>query len=183
MNNVQKILLEARDLYQNNIQNNEKYKNYLNKLRIINLCNISNKLSQYNINLENEKSKVSVVYDSDKNKITTKDVTVRIVHGDNTKIINNNEKNTYTFTQNGSFTFRLSIKGKTHALAVSVKNIKETNVIDLNKKEYKSSIIQLVNEKDSGFISLRNNDFILIIIIIFIITAIITFIKYKRIFR
>ena len=149
MSNIKNIILKAKDIYLNQIQNKESYANYLNKQRINNLCKISNEIMQYNIELENEKKLVKVIYNQDKNKKTSTDMIVTVQFGDKTKILNNNGINTYTFNKNGAFTFYLSIKGKTHALAITIKNIEKKeldNIIvkDLYKKQVNSKKIEIV---------------------------------------
>ena len=129
----------AKDLYNNKIQTENIYKNVLNKQRILNISGLVDKVidQKISVHIEKEKAEIKVRYDKDTNILTNEEIKVTLSVGKNTKIINNNGKNTYTFKQNGTFEFILEIRENTYKVPITITNInKEYNIDD----EYISNI-------------------------------------------
>ena len=82
-------------------------------------------------------------------KLTNKDVIVTL-KGNNIKITNNQGKNTYTFTKNGTFIFEYTIRGRNLKITVNVDNIdKEAPIvrnIENNQIIYTNILPNIVDE-------------------------------------
>lgn len=128
------LIQKAQNIYNNNIQNDNIYENVLNKKRIINIVNMTNKIIDTKIEkfIENEKAQIKLTYDRDTNVLTSENITVTLTIGSNTKIINNNGKNTYTFKANGIFEFEIEIKGESYKIPVTISNISKEFIIENN---------------------------------------------------
>ena len=128
------LMQKAQNIYNNNIQNDNIYENVLNKKRIINIVNMTNKIIDTKIEkfIENEKAQIKLTYDRDTNVLTSENITVTLTIGSNTKIINNNGKNTYTFKANGIFEFEIEIKGESYKIPVTISNISKEFIIENN---------------------------------------------------
>lgn len=111
--------------YYNNIQTTQGYEkeyNYISTKYLIEYANIilNNKITEY---IEN--NPVTVSYSA--TSLTKQDVTVTLNIPQDVKITNNEGNNTYTFTENGTFTFEYERRGKTDSEIVSVNYIDKTS--------------------------------------------------------
>ena len=122
------FVLELKSLlteYYNNIQTTQGYEkeyNYISTKYLIEYANIilNNKITEY---IEN--NPVTVSYST--TSLTNQDVTVTLNIPQDVKITNNEGSNTYTFTENGTFTFEYERRGKTDSEIVSVNYIDKTS--------------------------------------------------------
>ncbi len=122
------FVLELKSLlteYYNNIQTTQGYEkeyNYISTKYLIEYANIilNNKITEY---IEN--NPVTVSYSA--TSLTNQDVTVTLNIPQDVKITNNEGSNTYTFTENGTFTFEYERRGKTDSKLVSVNYIDKTS--------------------------------------------------------
>ena len=122
------FVLELKSLlteYYNNIpttQGYEKEYNYISAKYLIEYANIilNNKITEY---IEN--NPVTVSYST--TSLTNQDVTVTLNIPQDVKITNNEGSNTYTFTENGTFTFEYERRGKKDSEIVSVNYIDKTS--------------------------------------------------------
>ncbi len=122
------FVLELKSLlteYYNNIQTTQGYEkeyNYISAKYLIEYANIilNNKITEY---IEN--NPVTVSYSA--TSLTNQDVTVTLNIPQDVKITNNEGSNTYTFTENGTFTFEYERRGKKDSEIVSVNYIDKTS--------------------------------------------------------
>ena len=122
------FVLELKSLlteYYNNIQTTQGYEkeyNYISAKYLIEYANIilNNKITEY---IEN--NPVTVSYST--TSLTNQDVTVTLNIPQDVKITNNEGSNTYTFTENGTFTFEYERRGKKDSEIVSVNYIDKTS--------------------------------------------------------
>lgn len=122
------FILELKNLlteYYNNIQTTQGYEkeyNYISTKYLIEYANIilNNKITEY---IEN--NLVTVSYSA--TSLTNQDVTITLNIPQDVKITNNEGNNTYTFTENGTFTFEYERRGKTDSEIVSVNYIDKTS--------------------------------------------------------
>lgn len=125
--NVDRVLYlinKSKNIYQNQINNEDKYINFINKKRIIYIDDICDRYISNMINLvKDEISKITIEYDKDTNIPTNDNISVKIKYGPNSKIINNDGKNVYTYKTNDKFDFELDIKGWNYKVKTSVDNI------------------------------------------------------------
>ncbi len=100
---------------------------------------------------------VSISYSE--TNLTNKDV-VATLNGNNIKITNNEGKNTYTFTENKSFIFEYTIKGRNFKIEAKVNNIDKkapeiTNVKD--RQILYTSIIPKITDENLDKITLKKD--------------------------
>ena len=154
------IITVEKDIYNNKLQLDSKSDNYLNKQGILKIVNSLSNIIDNKIELfkKEEKSKLKIVSDTDMSITTNKDVTITLLHGDNTTIINNDGKDTYTFTENGKFIFKVSIKNEIYALLVTVDNIDKSKVDVGKTSEYMLDGNYIINiEKNTKVKTLVQN--------------------------
>lgn len=117
---------QVKDIYYNDITNENNYKNYLNKKRILNSIEIISYMLNYNIKTEAEieSKNVKMVYNYDQGSLTNRDVIVQIKLPSNKCVIENNVNNTkYTFTDNGTKNITINIRGYKYNYEIKVTNI------------------------------------------------------------
>ena len=123
------LINNIKEIYNNNIQNEELSYNYLNKRRIQNTCDIISKLleNEIKINVEKESKSIIVTYNTNLNTLTNKDVTAQIKLPSNKCSIENNPSNTkYTFTENGTKNITINIRGYKYNYDIKITNIDKT---------------------------------------------------------
>jgi len=125
---LEDLLAAEVNIYENGLQTDSVATNYLNKQRIIQICPILSKIMDKKIEdfIEQEKSKLQIVYNHDINVFTNQDVIATLQHGTSTIITNNDGKDQYTFQENNTFTFEVSIKGNNYKMIATVNNIDKT---------------------------------------------------------
>ena len=106
-----------------------------------------------------EANPVTVTY-SDMSEWTNKDVIATLNIGSDAKVTNNEGNNTYTFKENGSFSFEYERRGRTFSQEVKVENIDkilpEISNIE-NGKIYFESVIPNVNDEHLGKVQVTLN--------------------------
>lgn len=83
--------------------------------------------------------------------ITNQDVTVTLNIGNDTKIINNNGSNQYTFTENGEFTFEYVRRGRNFRQTVKVDNIdkQSPNITGVKQGQVYENTVKPIVEDDN----------------------------------
>ena len=158
---IQKLLelKESALKYYNKILDTQDYVsqyNYISSKYLIEYINIllNNKITEY---IEN--NPVTVTY-SDMSEWTNKDVIATLNIGSDAKVTNNEGNNTYTFKENGSFSFEYERRGRTFSQEVKVENIDkilpEISNIE-NGKIYFESVIPNVNDEHLGKVQVTLN--------------------------
>lgn len=129
---AESLIETAKHLYNNNIQSGNIYENVLNKRRILNIIDVTNEIIDIKMEkiIESEKEKIQVIYDRDTNEITSEDITATLIVGENTKITNNDGKNSYTFKNNGTFEFKLDVCGQAYSVTITISNINKNYIIE-----------------------------------------------------
>ncbi len=118
------LIQKSKDIYNKDMQTVNQSRNYINKLRILKLNQISNLYIDNVVEeIKTEISKIELKYDKDLETKTNGPITVTINHGNKTKVVNNEGKDYHTFYDNGEFKFLLSIKKEQYYVDVKVDNI------------------------------------------------------------
>lgn len=132
-------LIELVEIGKEKLQfNNTTYADYLYSTMIETWTNsiIKEKIDNYI-----SENPVKISYSE--TNLTNKDVVARIETNAKIEITNNGNKNEYTFSENGSFIFEYTIKGRTFSISANVKNIDkippEITGIE-NEKSYQNSV-------------------------------------------
>lgn len=125
---VTDLIEEEIHIYENSLQTENTSVNYLNKQRIIKISPILSKIIDKKVEefIEQERTKLQIVYDKDINIWTNQDIKATLKHGNSTSISNNNGSEEYIFTDNGTFYYKVSIKGNTYEIKATVNNIDKT---------------------------------------------------------
>lgn len=129
----EKILEFSKDLYEdseyiNNLEEENDIKTGLivsYDLHAKYLADWANVFTNLYIDKYIEENPVTVSYSA--TSLTNQDVTVTLNITQDVKITNNEGSNTYTFTENGTFTFEYERRGKTDSKLVSVNYIDKTS--------------------------------------------------------
>ena len=117
--------LNSKAKYINNIENEEKVKTGLivsNSLHAYYLADWANEFAKIYVEKYIEENPVTVSY-SNTDEFTNQDVIATLNIGSDSKVTNNNESNTYTFTKNDTFTFEYERRGQAYTLEATVSNI------------------------------------------------------------
>lgn len=147
------IIQEERSIYQNELLTDIESSNYLNKQKIIKVSNILSSFIENRTNeiIEKEIAKLKITTDKDTSIITDQNITVTLEHGNYTKILNNEGKDTYTFTENDSFVFEVKIGTKIYNILVTIDNIDRPTINSNSKykvgEEYITQISKNTNAK------------------------------------
>ena len=134
LNEEAKIINNIKDIYDNKINSESISDNYLNKLIINKNTELVSQLIENKIkNTADKEFQTINIEDCDLNKITNKDVNVKLKLPNNkSQITNNDGKESVQFTQNGEFTFDINIRGYDYQYKVKVSNIdKESPKINI----------------------------------------------------
>lgn len=121
-----------------------------NSLHAYYLADWANDFANIYVNKYIKENPVTVSY-SNTDEFTNKDVTVTLNIGSDSKVINNEGKNTYTFNKNGTFTFEYERRGQAFKQEITVTNIdKEAPVISgiINGKIYTNSVKPIITDKN-----------------------------------
>lgn len=121
-----------------------------NSLHAYYLADWANNFANIYVNKYIKENPVTVSY-SNTDEFTNKDVTVTLNIGSDSKVINNEGKNTYTFNKNGTFTFEYERRGQAFKQEITVTNIdKEAPVISgiVNGKIYTNSVKPVITDKN-----------------------------------
>ena len=121
-----------------------------NSLHAYYLADWANDFANIYVNKYIKENPVTVSY-SNTDEFTNKDVTVTLNIGSDSKVINNEGKNTYTFNENGTFTFEYERRGQAFKQEITVTNIdKEAPVISgiVNGKIYTNSVKPVITDKN-----------------------------------
>lgn len=121
-----------------------------NSLHAYYLADWANDFANIYVNKYIKENPVTVSY-SNTDEFTNKDVTVTLNIGSDSKVINNEGKNTYTFNKNGTFTFEYERRGQAFKQEITVTNIdKEAPVISgiVNGKIYTNSVKPVITDKN-----------------------------------
>ncbi len=154
LSNLEELALE----YYNKISDNQNYVdqyNYISSKYLIEYVNIllNSKITEYI-----ETNPITVSYSE--TKLTNKDVIATLNIGSDAKVTNNEGNNTYTFKENGSFSFEYERRGRTFSQEVKVENIDkilpEISNIE-NGKIYFESVIPNVNDEHLGKVQVTLN--------------------------
>ena len=162
-----KILEFSKDLYEkaeyiNNLEEENDIKTGLivsYDLHAKYLANWAENFTNIYIDEYIEANPVTVTY-SDMSEWTNKDVIATLNIGSDAKVTNNEGNNTYTFKENGSFSFEYERRGRTFSQEVKVENIDkilpEISNIE-NGKIYFESVIPNVNDEHLGKVQVTLN--------------------------
>ena len=167
---VTDLLNEIKLIYEAHIHTENISYNYANKVKIIQMCDLLEKVIDNEIKefKEIEKSKIEFYYDEE--NLTNQDVMATMKHGEYTTIVNNNGRATYIFTENGTFDFEVVIKDEHYLVNVTVDWIDKIHpeFIGINDRvdEMESITINVVDEnlesvvatKDGQAIQFNNGD-------------------------
>ena len=121
-----------------------------NSLHAYYLADWANDFANIYVNKYIKENPVTVSY-SNTDEFTNKDVTVTLNIDSDSKVINNEGKNTYTFNENGTFTFEYERRGQAFKQEITVTNIdKEAPVISgiVNGKIYTNSVKPVITDKN-----------------------------------
>lgn len=121
-----------------------------NSLHAYYLADWANDFANIYVNKYIKENPVTVSY-SNTDEFTNKDLTVTLNIGSDSKVINNEGKNTYTFNKNGTFTFEYERRGQAFKQEITITNIdKETPVISgiVNGKIYTNSVKPVITDKN-----------------------------------
>ena len=100
-----------------------------NSLHAYYLADWANDFANIYVNKYIKQNPVTVSY-SNTDEFTNQDVTVNLNIGSDSKVTNNEGKNTYTFTKNGTFTFEYERRGQAFEEKVTITSIdKEAPII------------------------------------------------------
>lgn len=119
-----------------------------NSLHAYYLADWANDFANIYVNKYIKQNPVTVSY-SNTDEFTNQDVTVTLNIGSDSKVINNEGKNTYTFTKNGTFTFEYERRGQAFEEKVTVTSIdKEAPTISgvVNGKIYTDSAKPVIKD-------------------------------------
>ena len=121
-----------------------------NSLHAYYLADWANDFANIYVNKYIKENPVTVSY-SNTDEFTNKDVTVTLNIGSDSKVINNEGKNTYTFNKNGTFTFEYERRGQAFKQEITITNIdKEAPIISgiVNGKIYTNSVKPVITDKN-----------------------------------
>ena len=156
------IIQREINIYQSKIRTNDIGSNCANKLQIIKLSDVlSNFIEKQSEKIiKSEKELLNIIADKELDIITNENITVTLKHGQYTKVLNNNGKDTYTFTQNGSFTFEVKIGTEEFGVDITVRNIDKSDINYSNKYKMDSKYVTNIDKNtslDSLIHELRGN--------------------------
>lgn len=163
----QKILEFSKDLYEkaeyiNNLEEENDIKTGLivsNDLHAKYLAQWSKEFTDIYIEDYIKNNPITETYST--KEFTNQDVTVTLNTLPDTKITNNKNSNTYTFTQNGEFIFEYQRRGKNFTKTVKVENIDKTppKILNIkNEAKYTESIIPKIEEENLEKETLTKNE-------------------------
>lgn len=121
-----------------------------NSLHAYYLADWANDFANIYVNKYIKENPVTVSY-SNTDEFTNKDLTVTLNIGSDSKVINNEGKNTYTFNKNGTFTFEYERRGQAFKQEITITNIdKEAPIISgiVNGKIYTNSVKPVITDKN-----------------------------------
>lgn len=121
-----------------------------NSLHAYYLADWANDFANIYVNKYIKENPVTVSY-SNTDEFTNKDLTVTLNIGSDSKVINNEGKNTYTFNKNGTFTFEYKRRGQAFKQEITITNIdKEAPIISgiVNGKIYTNSVKPVITDKN-----------------------------------
>ena len=121
-----------------------------NSLHAYYLADWANDFANIYVNKYIKENPVTVSY-SNTDEFTNKDITVTLNIGSDSKVINNEGKNTYTFNKNGTFTFEYERRGQAFKQEITITNIdKEAPIISgiVNGKIYTNSVKPVITDKN-----------------------------------
>ena len=121
-----------------------------NSLHAYYLADWANDFANIYVNKYIKENPVTVSH-SNTDEFTNKDVTVTLNIGSDSKVINNEGKNTYTFNKNGTFTFEYERRGQAFKQEITITNIdKEAPIISgiVNGKIYTNSVKPVITDKN-----------------------------------
>lgn len=163
---------KEKEVYEKSIRNDSEVEKYFSNQRAINVSKILSEIIDKEISIfkEEEKSKLQIDYDKDINVITNQDILVKLIYGKNTSILNNDGSDTYIFTDNGTFDFKVAIKDDIYLVTATVDNIDkdapvisgienrtdETQVATINVTD--KNLDSIVVTKDGQVIDFNNGD-------------------------
>lgn len=119
-----------------------------NSLHAYYLADWANDFANIYVNKYIKQNPVTVSY-SNTDEFTNQDVTVNLNIGSDSKVTNNEGKNTYTFTKNGTFTFEYERRGQAFEEKVTITSIdKEAPIISgvVNGKIYTDSATPTISD-------------------------------------
>ena len=160
---LEDIILNEKDIYENKLQSSNVGHNYLNKQRIVKVSEILTKIINTKVEkiVSEEKSKLQLYANRDITLSTNQDITITLKHGEDTKIINNKGKDSYTFTENGTFRFELSIRNEIFEIPIEISCIdKKAPVVEgvEDGKIYYQNVIPSSKDTDIKEVNLYYND-------------------------
>ena len=121
-----------------------------NSLHAYYLADWANDFANIYVNKYIKENPVTVSH-SNTDEFTNKDLTVTLNIGSDSKVINNEGKNTYTFNKNGTFTFEYERRGQAFKQEITITNIdKEAPIISgiVNGKIYTNSVKPVITDKN-----------------------------------
>lgn len=114
----------SKKIYNEELENDKKYLNYLKKIEIVNICNVVENSLEIIIRNQAEKEYSQISYSKMSNELVNSDETVTInLPNNKTKILNNDGQNTLVFNENGSKIIKINIRGYDYDFEVKVNNI------------------------------------------------------------
>ena len=117
--------LDEKSEYINSLEEENDIKTGLivsNSLHAYYLADWANEFAKIYVEKYIEENPVTVSY-SNIDEFTNQDVIATLNIGSDSKVTNNNESNTYTFTKNDTFTFEYERRGQAYTLEATVSNI------------------------------------------------------------
>ena len=117
--------LDEKSEYINSLEEENDIKTGLivsNSLHAYYLADWANEFAKIYVEKYIEENPVTVSY-SNTDEFTNQDVIATLNIGSDSKVTNNNESNTYTFTKNDTFTFEYERRGQAYTLEATVSNI------------------------------------------------------------
>ena len=147
------LLIKATSIYNNELQNNDDYLNYLNVQRIYNIVDLSNYSIEKTIEVQEfikkQKENICITYNT--TNLTNNSVIANINLTENSSIQNNNGQSKYIFKENGKFNYIILTNDITYSVTASVKNIvkdyiiKNQNILLNNKNTIIKDFIKKIN--------------------------------------
>lgn len=160
---VDELIKEVKDIYTNNLDSENVYKNYLNKQRILNTCEIIETMQDKEIlkKAQEESTKIKIAYNYDSNIITNQVVKAQVyLPSDKCVIMDNAENKPYKFDMNGSRRITINIRGYEYSYEIKVINIDKISPIIngvVDGKLYTSKVTPTITDENLDTIKLTLN--------------------------
>lgn len=155
------LINDIKNIYENNLKNEDVSYNYLNKRRIQNTCTTISKILEHEIkvNADNESKTITTKSNTDENKYTNKNVEITVnLPNDKSYIVDNNNSNIITFTQNETKNIKVNIRGYEYDYSLKVNNIdKKAPTID-NINDTSKEVTPRVTDENLDKVKLKQGN-------------------------